>query len=283
LKKHDKSPLILKFARWLYPKIEQLVPSLAFKIFTKLFFSPLHYEVPEKEKKAESYASTFELFVNGKKIKGYIWGQGNQYVLFVHGWGGRATQFRRFIKPVIQTGYRVVGFDGPAHGNSSGSQTSIVEFEETIKKIYEKEGSPHAIVTHSFGGAAVLFSVMNGLVVSKMVTIAMPSIGDEIINVYLKAINGSSRTGEYFKEYMLKKYHKPFDEFTALYFVKNLTQKIEWLLIHDENDREVSISHAEAILLAYPAVKFFKTTQLGHSRILKSDEVIERCVTFINT
>jgi esterase/lipase len=259
------------------------MPQLAFQVFTRLFFTPLHYAVPEKEKKAETFALKFDLNVNDKRISCYRWGEGNQYILLIHGWGGRATQFRRFIKPLIHAGYCVIGFDGPAHGNSSGTKTNIIEFEETIKKIYEQEGVPHAIIAHSFGGGAILFSAMNGLYVPKLITIAMPSIGDEIVNVYLKAINGSTKTGEYFKDYMIKTFHRPFDEFTALHFVKNLHQKIDWLMIHDENDKEVSIDHAMALLQTYPSVKFYKTKELGHTRILKNDDVIRYCVTYLSS
>jgi hypothetical protein len=51
--------------------------------------------------------------------------------------------------------------------------------------------------------------------------------------------------------------------------------------VHDENDKEVEIAHADALLNAYPNAHHIRTRKLGHTRILKDDQVIKRCVTFI--
>jgi predicted alpha/beta hydrolase family esterase len=280
MKKKDKTPLLLKIVRWVFPKVERIAPPLAHQYFLRIFFTPLRYAVPEKERRAEEYAEKFDFQVGTKKIQGYSWGSGQAYVLFVHGWAGRATQFRRFIKPMMAAGFRVIAFDGPAHGNSEGKSTTILEFEEALKKIYALHGTPDAIISHSFGGGAALFSAMNGLPVKKLVNIGSPTIGDEIITTYLNAINGSPATGVFFKDHMIKTYGKPFDEFTALYFVRHLPKPIDLLLIHDEDDKEVTIRHAEELIKIYPAAKLVRTSKLGHTRILKDDSVIRWCVTF---
>jgi predicted alpha/beta hydrolase family esterase len=280
MKKKDKTPFLLTLVRWGFPKLEKIAPALAHRYFIKVFFTPLNYPVPEKEKKAESFAKKFTLDVAGKTIQGYEWGDKGPAVLLIHGWAGRATQFRRFIKPLVNAGFRVIGFDGPAHGQSSGSRTNILEFDETIRKIYERH-KPEAIIAHSFGGPAALFSIMNGLPVEKVINIASPSIGDEVIKTYLRAINGSWSTGEFFKKYILKTTGKTFDEFSALHFVKHLPQSVSLLLVHDENDNEVALKHSEEIMKVYPFANLIQTKKLGHTRILKDDEVIRRCVTFI--
>lgn len=280
MKKKDNTPVLLKIVRWLYPKVERFAPSLAHRYFVRLFFTPLRYAVPQKEKKAETFAEKFFVEVAGKKVQCYTWGNG-QPVLFIHGWAGRATQFRRFVKPLTTAGYRVVGFDGPAHGNSEGRKTNILEFEEALHKIYEKIGRPVAIIAHSFGGGAALFSAMNGLPVVKLINIASPTIGDEIINTYLKAIQGSGSTRDFFKKYMVKTYGKSFDEFTSSYFIQHLPRPVKLLLVHDEGDKEVAIKHAEVLIKLYPTAQLIRTKGLGHTRILKDDAVINACVTFI--
>lgn len=280
--KKDKTPLLLKMVRWVFPRLEKFAPPLAHRYFLKIFFTPLKYPVPEKELVAETYARKFTVAAAGKTIQCYEWGnETDPYVLLVHGWAGRSTQFRRFVRPLLNSGLRVIGFDGPAHGRSSGKKTSIDEFETTMHKLYEAKGQPKAILAHSFGGVAALYSAMRGLKIEKLVNIASPSIGDEVIKTYLNAVNGSWSTGEFFKAYVLKKSGKSFDEFSSLHFVQHLPGKIDLLLIHDENDKEVSIRHAEAILEVYPHAHLIRTRKLGHTRILKDDEVIRRCVTFI--
>ena len=281
MKQKNQAPLVLRIVRWIYPKAERIAPFAAHWYFARLFFTPLKFRTPEKERKSETFADKFTLTVSGKKVQCYSWGTGDVYILFVHGWAGRATQFRRFVKPVIAAGYRMVAFDGPAHGNSEGGRTSILEFEEALKKIYDLRGIPEGIIAHSFGGGAVLFAAMNGLPVDKLINIGTPTIGDEIINTYLRTIHGSSSTGVFFKDYMIRKYGKPFDAFTSLHFVKHLPRPVNLLLVHDEDDKEVIIRHAEELVRAYPQAGFVRTQGLGHTRILKDDGVIRTCVTFI--
>jgi pimeloyl-ACP methyl ester carboxylesterase len=282
MNKKDKTPLPLKIVRWLFPKLERFAPSLAHHYFLKLFFSPLRYPTPEKERKAETFATKFSITVMGKYVQAYSWGEaGRPYVLMVHGWAGRATQFRRFIKPLIEAGYQVIGFDGPAHGNSEGKKTTILEFEEALKKIYARSGEPAAIIAHSFGGVAVLYSAMNGLPVKKLVNIASPTIGDEVIKTYLRAVNGSWETGQFLKNYMVKTYGKTFDEYSTLYFIQHQPAPVDLLLIHDEDDKEVAMVHAEELLKHYPAARLLQTKGLGHTRILRDNEVIRQSVMFV--
>ena len=266
----------------MFPKMEVLIPFLARRFFIRIFFSPISYPIPEKEMPLQLHAEKFEVYVNKKRVQCYAWGKG-PVILLVHGWAGRATQFRKFIDVLTEKGFRVVGFDGPAHGNSDGSSTNILEFDLCFRKIYEKVGEPHAIIAHSFGGAAVLFAAMNGLKVSKLINIASPTIGDKIINTYLKAIKGSWEvTGNYFKAYIVQKYGKPFDEFAALHFIKQIDQNIDLLLVHDEDDQEVTIDHPLALMEIYKNARLLRTAGLGHTRILKHQFVINQCVTFIS-
>ena len=278
--KKDKTPLSLKVISWLYPKVEKTFPSLAHRYFIHLFFSPFRYPVPEKEREVEQQAERSTVIVDGKKIQVYGWGSG-PIILLVHGWAGRSSQFRKFIPVFHQAGYRVVGFDGPAHGRSEGKQTNLLEFNTVIHYVVKMMGEPVAIVAHSFGGAASLFAIMNGLGVKKLINISSPTIGDEIINTYLKAIHGSAATANAFKQYMIRRFGKSFDEFSSVHVVQHVPSDLRLLLIHDDKDKEVTIDHAMALLKVYPSAGFLKTSGLGHTRILKDDAIIHQCLDFI--
>lgn len=271
---------MLKFVRWTYPKVEKVFPALAHRYFIHLFFTPFRYAVPEKDKEAERQAEQSTLEVDGKKIQVYAWGTGPT-IMVVHGWAGRASQFRKFIPVFTQAGYRVVGFDGPAHGKSEGKQTNLIEFDAVLNQVIKIMGEPVAVIAHSFGGAASLFAITNGLPVKKLINISTPTIGDEIINTYLKAIQGSKATAAAFQQYMIKTYNRSFDEFSALHFIKHVPPDLELLLIHDDKDKEVTIDHPLALQKIYPHATFLKTSGLGHTRILKDDDIINQCLGFI--
>lgn len=279
--KQNKVPLILRVIRWSFPKLEFISAPLALSFFERIFFTPFRYKTPIKELETESLASTFHIDLEGKAIKAYEWGEAAKpYVLVIHGWAGRATQFRKFIPVFNNNGYNVIGFDGPAHGRSEGKKTNLFEFEAVLKKIIELKGIPVGIIAHSFGGGVALMAIMNGLKVKKLINIASPTISNEIIKTYLKAINGSWKTGERFKELIQKKHGKPFEEFTAMHFIKHITD-LKLLLVHDKDDDNVLIIQAEELIKQYPQAKLLATKGLGHNRILKDDAVIQACLDFI--
>jgi predicted alpha/beta-fold hydrolase len=241
----------------------------------------LRYAIPEKEKEIASKAEKFTFEVNGKKVQGYKWGQG-PVVIFIHGWAGRATQFRKFIELFTMNGFQAVAFDGPAHGLSEGKTTSLVEFKDVLQELYKiLPEQPVAAITHSFGGVATLYSVMSGVPITKLINISSPTIGEEIIKTYLRTINGSQKTGDYFKDYIKRTTGKPFDEFTSMYFIQHLSQPLNLLLIHDEEDKEAVIRNAEELIKVYPFARLIRTKGLGHTRILKDDTVIETCLRFV--
>ncbi len=280
MKKH-KIPFAIRLIRWGFPKLETISRPLAAVYFEKIFFTPFRYSATVKEKEVERSATKATLLVDGRKIQTYEWGNPTRpYVIVVHGWAGRATQFRKFIPALNAAGFLVLGFDGPAHGNSEGKRTTIVEFEEVLKKIVDVKGVPVAIIAHSFGGGASLFAIRNRLPVTKLINIASPTMADEIIRTYLNAIGGSWPTGVHFKEVIKKKYGRPFEEYTASFIIKQING-LELLLIHDSEDRDVSITQAQEMIKLYPKAKLITTHGLGHNRILKDEAVITACVDFV--
>jgi pimeloyl-ACP methyl ester carboxylesterase len=276
----NKIPFLLRVVRWAFPKLERISTRWAVAYFEKIFFTPLRYKTPFKEKEFESSAHLFEIKWK-VKIQGYEWGDSNKpYVLVIHGWAGRATQFRKFIPALIESGYRVIGFDGPAHGKSEGKRTTLYEFEEVLKKIVELKGSPVATIAHSFGGGAALYATMQGLPIKKLINIASPTIADEIVKSYLRAVGGSWKTGLAFKKLIHERYGKPFEEFTAMHFIKEIND-LDLLLIHDADDKDVLIVQAQELIKAYPTGNLLTTHGLGHNRILKDDKIILACLDFI--
>lgn len=275
-------PFSLRLIRWFFPKLESIAPRLATRFFIRIFFSPFRYPRPEKEKPFVQSAEKWEWRVNNKRVQGYSWGHSRQpYVLVVHGWAGRATQFRKFIPVFNEAGYGVVGFDGPAHGLSEGTRTNILEFEQLLRQVFQQMGQPAAVITHSFGGVAALYAMAQGLPVHKLVNIASPTIGDEVISTYLRAINGSARTGQAFKAWMVATYRKTFDEFSGLHLARQIQTPFSLLLWYDEDDKEVTKEHGLALKKVFPAAELMVTKGLGHNRILKDDAVIARCLAFV--
>lgn len=68
-------------------------------------------------------------------------------VLFIHGWTGRGTQIVNYINELNVKGYRVISFDGPAHSNTPGKQTSLLEFTDVVFALNQHYGKFDAVIT----------------------------------------------------------------------------------------------------------------------------------------
>ncbi|HZY80780.1 MAG TPA: alpha/beta hydrolase [Cyclobacteriaceae bacterium] len=276
--KKDKTPLAIRFVRWAYPKVEKIFPALAHRYFIHVFYTPFHYTPPESEKTFMKTAKEFSITVGGKYIQCYRWGESGPKVLLVHGWAGRAGQFRKIIPALLAAGFQVVAFDGPAHGKSEGKQTDFLEFCQVFKTIEEKERPFTGVIAHSFGGVAMLNAAAMGLPLHRLIMISTPTIGSQVVGNYRHAINASPASGEYFAQYHIRKYGRPFDEYAALHLVSHLPAPLDLLAIQDEDDRDVHVMNATELKKAYPAARIHVTKGLGHTRILKDDSVIALCV-----
>ena len=58
--------------------------------------------------------------------------------------------------------------------------------------------------------------------------------------------------------------------------------KMSFLVIHDREDRDVPYDQGEGYANSLPNVEFVTTTGLGHRRILKDPEIINKIVEFIS-
>lgn len=54
------------------------------------------------------------------------------------------------------------------------------------------------------------------------------------------------------------------------------------LVIHDEDDADISWRSGEEIARAWPNAKFIKTKGLGHRRIIHDEAVISSIMTFLD-
>jgi len=53
--------------------------------------------------------------------------------------GGARAQMTGFVDPLLFAGYRVVAYDQPAHGESDGKMTNLLEIAPTMELIAGRE------------------------------------------------------------------------------------------------------------------------------------------------
>lgn len=272
------NPLPLRILRTVYPVLEKTIPGLAFKLAFRLFFTPIRYPTPARELPLQEQAEKFTTIINGKRTQFYSWGdKQNPLAIIVHGWMGRASQFYKLVDAFVARNYHVIGFDGPAHGASAGRVTNILEFAEAIDFISENYGPIHCAMGHSFGGITILNAIERGTKIDNVILIATPTIAGDIIKQFEEKINASPATGKRFLKEVSERYGIAFEYMSASEIIKRINLD-NLLLVHDENDRDVPIAHAKLMKELFPKAQTIFTDGLGHTRILRNDEVIKRII-----
>lgn len=275
---HKVIPLQLKLMRSFFSTLAKVSPAWAHKIAVKFFFSPRRGKPSADIRPLKRSAHTFYVKVNGKKVTVRSWGNGPA-VLMVHGWEGYGLQFRGFIDPLLENGYRVLTFDAPAHGDSGGNQSNLPEFAETILRIEKTVGHIEAVIAHSFGCAATTLALEEGLKVNAVCLISGPATIDYIIEEYATIFNLPETVTGRLKQTIRSLFGKPTTAFAPTAIAPRLS--VPAFIIHDRDDGMVNYENAEQLKASWKDAQLMLTEGLGHKRILFENFVIDEVIRFI--
>jgi len=274
-------PMILKLMRFAFWAGGHLSPRLAGRIAYRLWFTPTRFKTPASEKEALASADIKHLQLNNHQIVTYEWGQSGPMVLLVHGWSGRGTQLGSFVEPLLQAGYRVLSFDMPAHGKSSGKQTNLYEVADTLLALQDQHGSFDSVITHSFGGPCMALAIQRGFETKRLVCISPPSNTRGLIEKFAGVLRIPAKAKQSLVQRIETTYGKRiWDEVSMVNTVRDL--KIPGLLIHDTHDVDIPWQEGHDVAQAWSKARFIKTSGLGHRRILRDAKIIESVVRFVN-
>ena len=280
--------LFFSGATFIFKILGTVSPTLAGQLALRYFMSPPSTSIPRREVKLREQATLTYLNVRNRNISIRSWGPDNApTVLLSHGWGGRCTQFYAFIMPLVEAGYRVLGFDAPGHGDSSGKHTNILDVASVIAEIAKKEGPFEAIIGHSFGtGTALLAIDKFQIETKKIILIAYFSDVLWITEIFAELFSLKKSTLEAMRQTALKKFANTYgvtwtwQELSPIQTIKSV--KGEILLIHYDKDHEIPYSRAAPLQKVVPQAKLMTTSGYGHRKILMNKSCIETVVNFIH-
>jgi pimeloyl-ACP methyl ester carboxylesterase len=274
-----KIPLIIVVTgRFLSLFSSKLTTLFAAKIFT----TPIKHKIPKRELEMDAKSCQELVFVPAikKEIMVYHYGDSKNKVLLVHGWSGRGTQMFKIADYLLKNDFSTISFDAPGHGKSPGNSTIMIEFIETILFLEQKFGKFHAAVGHSLGAISLLNATCSGLKINKLVTIGSANLIKDIIDDFVKKIELKLTYSHLLQAYFENKFKRSMDSFSAQLAAKEVD--IPVLVIHDENDIEVPVKCAIQIHKQLKNGQLMLTHDLGHTKILGDNNVIEQIVAFLN-
>ena len=207
------------------------------------------------------------------------WGDDGPLVLGLHGWRGRPTQFRLLAEALLARGLRTIALDAPGHGRSAGGRATPRILGDLLIEAAHIAGPAHAVVGHSFGGAAIGAALALGFVTSRIVIVSSPTRVSRMPFAYAKAFGLPARATEHLARLLDQHAGRPSAEFDLVSAGPRCG--IPALLVHDRDDAVIPHAEAEILAAAWPALRIMTTAGLGHRDILADTAVVRTIADFI--
>lgn len=264
-----------------YGVLCRLAPTVAARIAYRQLATPPRAPVGTWPVPLRAQTRARRLASGAGEIAVYEWGRGPA-VLLVHGWGANATHMGRLVLPLVSAGFRVIAFDAPAHGHSSGRTTDMVEFAGAVAVVARDAGPLHAVIGHSFGAAMAMYAVRDwGMAAPRLVLASSFHHCHWFLQMFAQHVGLTNEVQQRVRDMFTQRYYGRFDLGRMSVVEMARQARVPTLLVHDETDREVPFEHALALVAALPGAQFKATHGLGHHRVVRNPEVIRRVVAFL--
>lgn len=259
--------------------LQRVSPKLAAGLAFELFLRPIHRPATAAQHQILNRATPIHIRHGNDTLGGYIWDNDGPTVLLVHGWEGSAGSMTGLVAPLLTAGYRVVAFDGPAHGISQAKQTHMVDYGRALRATLEQVGPVYAIIGHSFGGATTVMSASEGLPVERLVILAAPARLTDMIKTFCAMWGLSPQVAQHFGGLVRRRVNKPAEYFSIDIAARRLTQ--HGLVVHDRRDPLVAFADSEALVANWKHAELLATEGLGHRGICQNEAVLDEIVGFL--
>jgi pimeloyl-ACP methyl ester carboxylesterase len=273
-------PIQIKLIIYLCKLIGIFSPTLSASIAYHIWTKATRHDFPSRELKWKSLARTIDIDFNGSSVSVYEWGDGAT-VLLVHGWSGRGTQLGAIGLALANDGYKAVAIDLPGHGHTPGSHTNAFEMSRAIKSVAQYYGDVHGIVTHSFGVFPAAILLREELSVNRMVCVSPPDNIKFLLDLFCRWLKLSDKVIEKLNLKLEQLFGSDvWQKISPDFNLSNST--IPGLIIHDSDDQQVPWTRGQALANHWPNAAFHLSSGLGHRRILRHKDVIEKIVIQMN-
>lgn len=264
--------------RGVFRTVGAVAPGVAAKWAEGLFCRPPRQEARPPEEAFLRTGAAFSVGFEGYALRAWSWGTGPSVIL-VHGWGSRAGRWATLAPVLVQRGFRVVTYDGPAHGQSPGRLASLPEFTRALAAVAAATGPVHGLVGHSLGGAAIALALGAGLAANRAVLLASPADPEVFADRFAEVLAIPAPVRATMQRNLEARLRVDWKDLHLPTVVAGI--RAHALIIHDRDDPDVRVSDAEAIAGAWPGAHLVLTRGFGHRAIIRAPVVIEATAAFL--
>lgn len=247
----------------------------------RAFFRPGKYEPKSTDQAILARGTSFRIPFDSGELAVTTWGEGPT-ILLMHGWGGARAQMTGLVEPLLEAGYRVVAYDQPAHGESDGTLTNLLEIAPTMQLIAQQERGFYAVIAHSFGTLITSYALVEGNfpLPERLVYFgAFNRLMDSLPRFQVQA----GLTDEVIEDLRGMIYENFGRDLLESITNDALAPRIALpaLMFHDVTDNVTPVEDSRAIARAWMHAKLIETQGLGHRGALQSREIHKQVVSFL--
>lgn len=199
-------------------------------------------------------------------------------VLLVHGWNGAAEDWRPLGEALVADGFTVTALDLPAHGTSPGRTSSLPRFVRGVLEADRRHGPFDVWIAHSMGAAAVLAALARGARARRVVLLGGLVDPAGALKTFARGFGLNAEATRTYLARLEYQERMPLSDVDALRNAHAI--EAPTLVVHDAEDRVVSIEHGRSLAAALPQARLLQTNGLGHRRILTDGAIVRSVVAF---
>ncbi len=258
-----------RFLEWLAPK------ALADRVF-EAWCTPPRPRRPRSPRDGRE----FELETPLGALKAWEWGMRDdgETVLLVHGWGASAVTMEKLAPALAAAGRQVIAIDLPAHGQSPGTTTNVVEMTRAVEAALWRF-RPSTVIAHSLGATATALALARGPAVQRAVLLAP----GEDMTYFAHAFAARAGMSQGMAIAMLTRIEARVgvspDSLSLRHHAPPPGTKV--LLVHDPADAEVPWSHVQRINEKWPEAQLLAAPGAGHHGMPRVASIIDAATHFV--
>ncbi len=214
------------------------------------------------------------------ELAAWQWGDDDRPLVgLVHGWEGHGAQLGAFAAPLVASGFRVLAFDAPGHGESPGEECSAPLIGRLLLEMEKSTGPFSAFVAHSMGAAAAAMAATHGAKPRGMVFLAPPLSQLDRIERMSRRSQLTPGAAAVFRAEIARRTGLSLEESDMHRVARRAPCPL--LALHDPADEDASYADTEGFVAAWKDARLVPCPGRGHYRLLSTSDVVRQGVEFL--